>query len=161
MNKNYIEYYTNDFNQPILSPINYRNQLYPNSTKNHFNIDILNNFEHIKRSPICEKNINMQNKILINEIDGRSFSFNEEYEEKFSEKKVKKRLSIDMEVVNKSDTIKIFKDCVNNSYKDFNEDNISFITPINKENECDKKKIMLISPAAFSISPKSAFVIRK
>ena len=75
-----------DYNQPLVSPINYRAQLYPMSTKNHFNIDMMINpydFNSIQRntllrSPVCvekyinNKEINMQNKILINEINSKS-----------------------------------------------------------------------------------------
>jgi hypothetical protein len=100
------------------------------------------------RSPLFEKNVDLNNKIVINDIP----NINEP-----EDRKQKKRLSLDLDVVDKSDTGRIFKDSVDLSY-----DQLSFITPYNKESPAlDKKKLMLISPATFSISPKSAFVIRK
>jgi hypothetical protein len=73
----HFDYFPLDYHQPMISPINYRAPLFPLSTKNHFNFDMMINPYDISktflRSPVCiekyiNKEINMQNKILINEL---------------------------------------------------------------------------------------------
>jgi hypothetical protein len=89
INKNYQEYFTIDSNKPLISPINYHPDMFPVSTKNHFNINMdsmmlhnlietptnIGSFAcnfHIPTSaenPSINqtKEISMQDKILINE----------------------------------------------------------------------------------------------
>jgi hypothetical protein len=138
--------YFQDF-QPIISPINLKKGLYHNITKNNFSIDLISPYE--MRSQLFERNVDLNDKILINDIS----SINEDIDDN----KQKKKLSLDLDIVDKSDTGRIFKESLDMSY-----DHLCFITPLNKESPAIvRKKTMLISPAAFCISPKSAFVIRK
>jgi hypothetical protein len=105
-NKNHADFLMLDSNKPLISPINFHPQMFPISTKNHFNInmDTQNNMQNYIDTPNNMKNyfnnfrflnnynyldnlnyqtipnlkeINMQNKILINEIDNLNENENE------------------------------------------------------------------------------------
>ena len=80
-------------NKPLISPINFQPHLFPVSTKNHFNINMdtmmlqnsgetptnlggfnifrneMRNINYLDNLSNQTKEINMQNKILINEVD--------------------------------------------------------------------------------------------
>lgn len=154
-----------DSQLPLVSPINPKAMLYPTSTRNYFNIDLLhNNYDYssnlFKTTPLNKQMltphfpftpkdihvINLQNKILIN--DDTEFQQNiENLEKELIEKENKENLeketnpiknentdsndqfkftylkkksskpSIDLCVVNESETNKIFAQSVANSYQ--------------------------------------------
>ena len=164
VNKNLFDHYMLDYHQPLISPI--CSQLYPISTKNHFNIDMMiNPYDFtinkgsLLRSPVSvdkyiNKEINMQNKILINDDENKSPNFdvdtNNMYINQYEKKKAKtgKTISLDMDVVNNSDTSRIFKDIIENDKNQINS------------NQTDKIPLTQ-SVSTFSLSPKSAFSMNK
>jgi hypothetical protein len=211
-NKYPFDYYSVDYHQPIVSPINFRTQIFPMSTKNHFNIDMMvqpYDYSNIQRtylrSPVCvdkyiNKEINMQNKILINdEHNGEKFKAEDLFvttddnESKEVESKDvnelerkpsrSKRLSLDIDVVNKTDTNQFFATSTGNGYNceeaakenpviavtpaESSTTGIGTVTPKGEQstNADDGKKLLQTSPnnirTDFSVSPKSAFRMRK
>jgi len=108
-NKNNADFLMLDSNIPLISPINYHPQMFPVSTKNHFNINMdtqnymqnyleksnninnyITNFRFLNYQNYLEnqnqnqthlKEINMQDKILINEIDNENEQNNNEENE--------------------------------------------------------------------------------
>jgi hypothetical protein len=116
----------------LIRPVSPISNGLPLSTKNYFNI-VFPVFNE-NRSPLVEKNINMQNKILIHEPTD-------------SHTKGKKSLSIDMEVVN--------KDTFDTLYK-----RLLFPTPLQRD-FIENFNMIPFSPALLNLSPKSAFSIRK
>jgi hypothetical protein len=169
-NKNIFDYYMVEYPQPLVSPINSRAQLYPMSTKNHFNIDLMMNpydFASFPknpgsslRSPICvekyiNKEVNMQNKILINEVDNKDTltprfkkeddfftdidTTNKHSEDMAFERRPSKNgklLSLDMDEVNKIDTNKFYTESITSYENNNNKDN-KLETPENAVTESD------------------------
>jgi hypothetical protein len=215
-NKYPFDYYTIDYHQPLISPINYRTQIFPMSTKNHFNIDMMiqpYDYSGVQRtylrSPACvekyiNKEINMQNRVLINEANGGdkfkaedlfvtssddvkpSDEGNKTTEQQKDEttsldlerKPSRKRLSLDLDMVNKTDTNQFFANSFIEAQKEetpvivtpaeSSTTGANAITPHNEQGnigEDGKKSLLPTSPpnmrTDFSVSPKSAFRIRK
>ncbi len=185
-----------DINPSLISPINYHPNMFPVSTKNYFNINmdpmLLQNFLETPNKKIdfnkslrfnndtnflsLSKEINMSDKILINEPDDifnfknkenkdlnlfkDNLSYYQEGDMKLNGninsnclKDLKminakngyfKNFSLDMEIVNESDTPKIFSDTIYN-LDDKNKNELNFAcnesytlnekTKVNKENQ--------------------------
>jgi hypothetical protein len=204
-NKNPFDCYV-DYNPPLVSPINYRTQIFPMSTKNHFNIDMMiNHYDYNKgsyiKSPVVEKKeVNMQNKILINEVAEMTESQCKEetltptfkkMDELFPEmgeknvtdttalerraSKAGKRLSIDLDVINKdTDTNKFFVNPIIYPEEEVKEVVVPVVLTSSQESLTRhvedntheiKKPMPIVSPnnlrTCFSISPKSAFMFTR
>jgi hypothetical protein len=156
---------------PMVSPINPSARLYPTSTRNYFNIDLLNsNYDN------ANKEINLTDKIVINdpnnhiEADDMLKKENEpevkeSLETSFQKKNHKPKLSL--EIMNDSETTRIFASKVASSIANVN--NNTNPTIINNNDEKENVDINLTKPrtptkisstskGVLNVSPKSAFV---
>lgn len=185
-----------DSNKPLISPINFNPQMFPTSTKNHFNINmdshLLQNFVDTVDTPNNKslfrynfrngnfmenqtKEINMQDKILINEVDDDEEDFiskekikanyestpdfpgknpndnnNENCLDFFLEKNKDssaKKCLLDLDLVNRSDSANIFNDKVNDRKNTYEKFSFKDANLARNENEevYDKSKTNKIS----------------